>query len=343
MGDAVTKLVGFYKELGGRSYLGALPSISDAMEEAPAPDEEQILTYLESCPEIFSTQGAELDVISNDERIAGAGSLITDGMWVWPIDLIHYLRRYHLALPGDFLEHVRENNYQAPEVSKERCAEVLDIFLPSRCPERYVRPTGGFISWFFPAFDKDDCRRVLETLGEAGLPVMQPSSGNYFAGQYRPGQRVAKLRGSDIRGLINELSLRLQYHDVSFQCWLTDDRSITAYARKVSDDATEITFELGGVAPSDQQPIEAALVRAFDPIHETSYGFVIDRRSVAGELDWGSIMIGETMPISTWPDIFGFRLSLVGEHAELAQCGYADYGTLAVFRRPSQVQASGDS
>ncbi|AEW94697.1 MULTISPECIES: hypothetical protein [Streptomycetaceae] len=269
----MTKLVGFYKEMKGREHLGPLPSIRDAIEGPPADDEEQILAYLESCSEIFITQGAELDVISHDELIVGAGSLITDGVWVWPIDFVHYLRRYHLALPDDFLAHVRKNGYQAPEVSVSRREEALDLFLPPRCPETHVGPTGGFITWCVPVLDNDSCNAVLKALTDAGLPVLRPSSGQYAISECSPGERMVDIVGADIRDLVDELVLDLDGNTVLLKCWTAaDERPVTAYVRKRDDETTEFTFSLDEFTATDQEDIVARLARAFDSVHEAGYG-----------------------------------------------------------------------
>lgn len=76
--------------------------------------------------------GAERDVISGDEWVGGAGSLVTDGEWVWPVDLVHYLSRYHIALPADFLAHVRKSDYRVPAVSDERAREIMAELFPKR-------------------------------------------------------------------------------------------------------------------------------------------------------------------------------------------------------------------
>ncbi|WP_143048057.1 MULTISPECIES: hypothetical protein [unclassified Streptomyces] len=107
-------------------------SLTQAMDGPPAPDEDRILSYLKGGEEIFSTMGAEGDVISEGEWVGGAGSLVTDGEWVWPVDLVHYLSRYHIALPIDFLDHVRKVEYPAPVVPDERAREIMVELFPKR-------------------------------------------------------------------------------------------------------------------------------------------------------------------------------------------------------------------
>ncbi|MER6259442.1 hypothetical protein ABT203_07550 [Streptomyces sp900105245] len=63
-------------------------------------DEDSLVAYLESSTEIYSVLGAERDVVTGDTWIPGAGSLVTDGTWLWPAEPAHYVRRHHVRLPA---------------------------------------------------------------------------------------------------------------------------------------------------------------------------------------------------------------------------------------------------
>ncbi|NEA39870.1 hypothetical protein G3I42_11405 [Streptomyces sp. SID11385] len=49
-----------------------------------------------------------------------AASLLTDGTWVWRLDLAHYVAHAHVRLPADFLSAVRARAYVPPEVDADR-------------------------------------------------------------------------------------------------------------------------------------------------------------------------------------------------------------------------------
>ena len=42
---------------------------------------------------------------------------MTDGHWAWPDDLPAYVQKYHLALPEQFVQHARANNWQVPTLT----------------------------------------------------------------------------------------------------------------------------------------------------------------------------------------------------------------------------------
>jgi hypothetical protein len=48
---------------------------------------------------------------------------LTDGEWLWRDDLAHYVERHHVRLPEDFLESVRANGYQIPEITETTLRE----------------------------------------------------------------------------------------------------------------------------------------------------------------------------------------------------------------------------
>ncbi|MFF3403592.1 hypothetical protein ACFYW6_34485 [Streptomyces sp. NPDC002659] len=116
--------VGFFREFEAQDVDLSAPSIHDAARPHAIDDESGILAYLSSGTEIFSAMGAERDVITGDEWLPGAGSLVTDGTWMWLVELHHYVKRYHAELPADFLATVRSARYSAPAVSRDRVEEI---------------------------------------------------------------------------------------------------------------------------------------------------------------------------------------------------------------------------
>jgi len=51
---------------------------------------------------------------------------LTDGVFVWPEGLHHYVSRYNVVLPEEFVEHMKLNNFNVPENVKI----VPEEFLP---------------------------------------------------------------------------------------------------------------------------------------------------------------------------------------------------------------------
>ncbi|OON72773.1 hypothetical protein GBW32_32095 [Streptomyces tsukubensis] len=64
--------------------------------------------------------------------LPGAGSLRTDGDWIWRADLAHYVEKYHLMLPVDFLSLVRSRAFVVPRVPSEQLRAILTTELGIR-------------------------------------------------------------------------------------------------------------------------------------------------------------------------------------------------------------------
>ena len=56
------------------------------------------------------TPGVVEDVIDPPKGNASVPSGYTDGIWLWPGDLVYYVENYNLKLPDDFVGTMRKNN-----------------------------------------------------------------------------------------------------------------------------------------------------------------------------------------------------------------------------------------
>lgn len=119
--------VGFFRELNsGHESQVFEGSMHDLICDEPSSDEEKLCSYVGGGHAVVDIMGAEVDIVSKDVYIGGGASILTDGIWVWRKDLSHYLRRYHLRLSGQFVDHVRDVSYTMPEISRERLVDATN-------------------------------------------------------------------------------------------------------------------------------------------------------------------------------------------------------------------------
>ncbi|MFJ4818812.1 hypothetical protein [Streptomyces sp. NPDC088801] len=117
--------VGFFSELSAGWGLAEAGSIKDAVRPSGEPDETNILEYLRSGTGIWSEMSAGPDVLDPEApTLTGIGSLFTDGTWIWREDLPHYVAKYHVSLPGEFIQHIRALEYKAPSVPEPRLIDI---------------------------------------------------------------------------------------------------------------------------------------------------------------------------------------------------------------------------
>ena len=112
--------VGFYSELDERNPSLYVGSIADAIRDSASANEAEIVRYLESGITLIDIMEAGKDVISGDEYVTGCSSVLTDGTWIWRLDLPYYVNRYHLSLDSDFLDHLAKLGYVMPQLEREQ-------------------------------------------------------------------------------------------------------------------------------------------------------------------------------------------------------------------------------
>ena len=103
------KKVGFYKEFDYGDEHGG--SLYELISTIPNPDENKIISYLESGAVFLVCPGFTVDVLSKDDKIITTLATLTDGIWTWPSDLAYYVKEYHIALDKDFVSHMRDNGW----------------------------------------------------------------------------------------------------------------------------------------------------------------------------------------------------------------------------------------
>jgi hypothetical protein len=122
----VIRSVGFFAELNPGWGMPLAGSIKDAVRPAGEPDENRLAAYLRNGNALWSEIGAEPDPLDPEAPLlTGAGSLATDGTWLWREDLPHYVSKYHVALPAEFLAHVRRLGYAPPRLPDATLHEIL--------------------------------------------------------------------------------------------------------------------------------------------------------------------------------------------------------------------------
>jgi hypothetical protein len=109
---------------------GKDPSMREAMAPEPWENQDKVLDYLRSGMIIAYPMGADLldwfdrpnraNPLIDGERVGGVTPL-TDGEWFWPAGLIHFIEKYNVRLPAEFLEHVASRNWTLRKGDVPRC------------------------------------------------------------------------------------------------------------------------------------------------------------------------------------------------------------------------------
>lgn len=90
--------------------------MSDVQDYLPVPkagiwnenDRQKAITYLDASPMALTNRAGELCHLCNKEI---GGMERTDGIYIWPSSLVHYIKDHCVTLPPYFMQHLKDVNY----------------------------------------------------------------------------------------------------------------------------------------------------------------------------------------------------------------------------------------
>lgn len=94
------------REPGGRPVVERPPVARD--------DVPGILHYLNTGHVLLGGRGFDVDVFAPDSVPDVPAAFHTDGTWIWPASIPHYLRKHGVPPEPEFLDHIRANNFTPP-------------------------------------------------------------------------------------------------------------------------------------------------------------------------------------------------------------------------------------
>lgn len=102
---------GFWKSLAHDH--ADLPTLQAATDPDWNPEDRNLLiAYLTHSPTVVSSMSVSGCLLCEYE----VPSLCyhSDGIWLWPDSLAHYVRSHHVVLPSAFVHHIRCRDYESP-------------------------------------------------------------------------------------------------------------------------------------------------------------------------------------------------------------------------------------
>jgi hypothetical protein len=105
------------------------PSMREFMAPQPWENQSKVVEYLRSGVILGIPMGASLSDWFDpadqanptiEGRREGGVTPLTDGVWFWPAGLIHFIEKYNVALPEEFVHHAAQNGWR---VDKETVSQ----------------------------------------------------------------------------------------------------------------------------------------------------------------------------------------------------------------------------
>ncbi|NIM58856.1 MAG: hypothetical protein GTO16_07940 [Candidatus Aminicenantes bacterium] len=108
-------------------------------------EKSSLIAYLRSGAICVQTLGwSTCRFLCNNPNVGGKE--LTDGVWVWPSGLAHYVEEHDVFLPEEFVDHARNNGYQIPEYAYNICDQIWII--PEGFSRIFRRATSSRFWWY---------------------------------------------------------------------------------------------------------------------------------------------------------------------------------------------------
>ncbi|MFS8101454.1 TNT domain-containing protein [Lentzea alba] len=120
-----------------RVFDGAGPGGRPSVNRPPVPEPEvaPLLAYLSNAPVAVAGRGFDADVLHPDSPQVVPSGFQTDGAWIWPAGVSHYLRKYGVPPEPELVERARAAGFTLPEISEEtRLAAAANLGAPAAPP-----------------------------------------------------------------------------------------------------------------------------------------------------------------------------------------------------------------
>jgi hypothetical protein len=116
------------------------PSMREHLASEPWEHQSAVVEYLKSGLILAYPMGADLmdwldrpnraNPLIEDRRLGGATPL-TDGEWFWPAGLIHFIEKYNLRVPREFVEHAARHGWRVDRQAVPRRRYDFSYFGPT--------------------------------------------------------------------------------------------------------------------------------------------------------------------------------------------------------------------
>ena len=102
---------------------------------------QKVSRYLLAGHPVLDVTELTKDTIGGSFRVPGGSSVLTDGSFIWRLDLASYVQHYSIDLPQGFLTFIENHEYEVPSVERKQLLEIS--FIVSRTLRFHSDPGAG--------------------------------------------------------------------------------------------------------------------------------------------------------------------------------------------------------
>jgi hypothetical protein len=98
-------------------YPNGYPTFVDR-PSLPDEERERLAAYLETAPVVLTREGGDPDLFDQTGATVIPREYRTDGSWVWPASVTHYLRAHNVVPERGLVEHAQSRDYRLPDLDQ---------------------------------------------------------------------------------------------------------------------------------------------------------------------------------------------------------------------------------
>jgi hypothetical protein len=100
---------------GSEESLEGIPDIGSFIDKTWCPkDKSLIMNYLKTSPNVVASSAMPTVCLLCGEMLGDPGSFFSDGFWLWPERLVHYIEKHDLRIPDEMVRYIQEAKYIPP-------------------------------------------------------------------------------------------------------------------------------------------------------------------------------------------------------------------------------------
>jgi hypothetical protein len=92
-----------------------IPDIDSFIDKTWHPEDKSlIINYLKISPNVVASSAMPTMCMLCGEMLGDPGSFFSDGYWLWPERLVHYIEKHNLRIPDEMVKYIQESKYLPP-------------------------------------------------------------------------------------------------------------------------------------------------------------------------------------------------------------------------------------
>lgn len=107
-------------------FFGKCLSVFDTIGALSKSEADELYNYMLNSIEVSEFLSSEPDIVNNQYLIPT--KIFTDGTYEWTMMIPYLVKKYRVALPNEFVEHIKKQKILPNQKNKKEIDEIIEFF-----------------------------------------------------------------------------------------------------------------------------------------------------------------------------------------------------------------------